>query len=57
MEWEREKKLALFIGDMIIHVENLNKLTTTTKKNPPGTKQQLSRVNTQKSIIFLYTSN
>lgn len=50
----KEKKLALFIGDTIIHVENLNKLT---KKTPPGTKQQLSRVNTQKSIIFLYTSN
>ena len=57
-DWKGKSKLSLFAGDMILYIEN-----------PKGTTRKLlelineyskaaeHRINTQKSLAFLYTNN
>lgn len=56
---QEEIKLSLSTNNMIVHVENLK---DSTKKIAPSRTNELDKVaeykiNTQKSVVFLYTIN
>lgn len=60
-DWEGKNK-SVFIGDIIVSVENLKQLTKKTKTSLLELINDCSKVvgykvNIQKSITFLYTNN
>ena len=58
LDWKRRSKLSLFAGDMILYIENpkdsIRKLLELISKFSKVTGY---KINTQKSLAFLYTNN
>ena len=52
-----EIKLSLFTDDIIIYIENLKEMTKILKLISNYSKVAEYKVNVQKSVSFLYTSN